>query len=214
MRMCSRKYRNWRNRKPVQEIKSEANSKEKSSQANRQCDKPKEGSTCNYTIAMLHSIINLPHGWYDHTSPDLDSIRLCKITDTASSSSQPLVITHLIIVKPDLSWQLFIHNREVRKCSALSSIQPQLNETAILELISLVDKVHICAGHPESKFVTFVESRKGKLFGKSGDVSAFVDHYAPVKVNGEIFQKTVRTSGCEMLVHGEKCNFCSSYPRT
>ena len=40
------------------------------------------------------SVIKLPQDWYDHTTPDLD---LCKVTDTASSSSQPLIITHSII---------------------------------------------------------------------------------------------------------------------
>ena len=166
------------------------------------------------TISSLHSVIKLPQGWYDHTTPDLDSIRLCKVTDTASSSSQPLIITHSIIVKSDFSWKLFVHNCEVRKCSALSSIPSQLDEKSLLKLISLVDKLHVCSGHPESKFVTFVDSRKGKLFNKSGGVAAYVDHYAPVHLNEEMFQKTVHTSDCEMLVCGQKCNLCSSYRRT
>ena len=49
---------------------------------------------------------------------------------------------------------------------------------------------------------------------KSGGVATFVDQYAPIHLNGETFQKTVRTSGCEMLVHGEKCKMCSTYCRT
>ena len=62
--------------------------------------------------------------------------------------------------------------------------------------------------------MTFVESRKGKLFNKYGGIAAFVDHYAPIHLNGELFQKMVRTLDCETLVRGEKCNLCSKYRRT
>ena len=50
-----------------------------------------------------------------------------------------------------------------------------------MKLIDLVDKLNVCSGHPESKFVDFVNYRKGKLSNKAGQISAFVDHYAPVR---------------------------------
>ena len=83
-----------------------------------------------------------------------------------------------------------------------------------LRLITLVDKLHVCLGHPESKFVDYVEGRKGKLNNKSGGASAFIDQYAPIHLNGETFRITVCTSECEMLVHGDKCKGCSAYRRT
>ena len=94
----------------------------------------------------------------------------------------------------------------VDKCSALIDIPSKLDETSLLRLITLVNKLYVCSGHPESKFVNYVDSRKGILHNKSGRVAAFVDQYAPVHLNGETFQKTVRTSECEMLVHGDKCS--------
>ena len=36
--------------------------------------------------------------------------------------------------------------------------------------------------------MAFVDSRKGKLLNRSGGVTAFVDHYAPVHLNGETFE--------------------------
>ena len=83
-----------------------------------------------------------------------------------------------------------------------------------MTLINLVNKLNICSGHPKSKFVNFLNFRKGKLYNKAGKVSAFVDHYAPVHLNGEIFESTVRTSQCEMLVHCEKCKPYYTYRRT
>ena len=92
-----------------------------------------------------------------------------------------------------------VHNNcEVRKCSALSRIPSQLDETSIIKLISLVDKLHACSGHPESKFVTFVDSKKGKLINKSGGIAVFVDHYAAVHLNGRHFRKqyVLRNAKC------------------
>ena len=181
--MCSQKYRDWKKRSPKKNIKRRAT-----------------------TISSLHSNIELPKGWYDHTPSNL-AIRLCKVSDTSSSSAQPLVITHSIIVNSNYSWKLFVHNRAVSKCSALTGIPSK--ETSLLRQITLVDKLHVCSGHPESKFVNYVDSRKGKLHNKSGGIAAFVDEYAPILLHGETFQ-TVRTSGCEMLVRSDKCSTCSS----
>ena len=86
------------------------------------------------TISSLHSIIKLPQGWHDHTTPDFPSICLCKATDTAPSSAQPLVLTHSIIVQSDFTWKVFAHNHEVKKCSALCSIPLQLDETSVLKV--------------------------------------------------------------------------------
>ena len=62
-----------------------------------------------------------------------------------------------------------------------------------MELLGVVDRLHVCPGHPESKFVAFAESRKGKLCNRVGSVAAYVDHHSPVCLNGEKFPSTVRT---------------------
>ena len=155
------------------------------------------------TISSVHTNIKLPASWFDHTISSDDSIRLFKVVDILSSSVEPLVITHSIIVHADLSWKVFVQNHEVKRCSSLANIP-----------LTIVHKLHVCAGQPDSKFFTFVESKKGKLCNKSGSVAAFGDHYAPVSLNGEMFQSTVRTTNCELLVHGERCKPCFLYRKT
>ena len=167
MRMCSRKYRDWKKKSP-----KKANSKGRS---------PKKAvkrspTKAMPTISSLYKAIELPQSWYDHTQPNLDSIRLCKVTDTASSSSQPLVVTHTIIINSNLTWKLFVHNREVQKCSALSCIPFKLDAASMNKILQLVNKLNICSGHPETKFVTFVDHKKGKLHNKTGNIAAFVNH--------------------------------------
>ena len=83
-----------------------------------------------------------------------------------------------------------------------------------MELLNLVDKLCVCPGHPESKFVAFIESKKGKLCSRAGEVVAHIDRHAPVCLNGESFPCTVRTMKCDMLIHGGKCKACSLYRRT
>ena len=129
--------------------------------------------------------------WHDHTSKGVDSILLCKII---TGSSQPLLITCSISIDSDRKWRVFIHSHEIKKCSALSNIPLQLNRACFKELIQNVDQLNVCVGHPDSDFIVFADSRKGKFIGKDGSIAAFLDHYAPVSTNGELFSKTVRTS--------------------
>ena len=134
-----------------------------------------------YLLSSLHSIIELRQGWYDHTTP---ASMTYTYVSTVSSSTQLLVITHSTI-KSDFSWKLYVHNRQVNRCSVLSDIPSQLDESSVLGLIILVDKLHVCSGHPESKFVNYVDGRKGKLHNKSGGVAAFVDQCTPICLIGE-----------------------------
>ena len=44
--------------------------------------------------------------------------------------------------------------------------------------------------------------------------AASVDRYAPVVLNGEHFQATVRTASCEFVGKSQKCVSCKSYRHT
>ena len=232
MRLCSRKYRDWQKKSPKRSskrpktVKVEQKKKksiprpprndDEQSDDQEQRDNELSGSRQREepTISSVHTNIKLPASWFDHTTSSDDSIRLFKVVDIPSSSVEPLVITHSIIVHADLSWKVFVHNHEVKRCSSLANIPLKLDEQSVNELITIVHKLHVCAGQPDSKFFTFVESKNGKLCNKSGSVAAFSDHYAPVSLNGEMFQSTVRTTNCELLVHGERCKPCSLYRKT
>ena len=178
--MCSRKYHSWPKSNPSKTPQAQP------------------------TIYSIHNSVKLPQNWNTTSNQQLDSLCLCKIDST---SKRP-VITHSIVVQPHFSWKVFVHNHEIGKLSALSSIPTQLDETSINELVNIVNNLHVCPGHPDSKFLEFAES---KLCSKSGSITAFVDSFAPVTLNGETFKKTVHTSQCEVLVCGGKCKSCSSY---
>ena len=152
-------------------------------------------------LEVLRKAVKLPKKWYDHSDTP-SAIRLCKIY-CQFESTQPL-ITRSIVIGADCSWKVFVHSLEVDTCPALSTIPPCLNNVSTAELVNLVDKLNVCAGHPEAKFIDFVSKRKGKLLNRSGDVAASIDEYAPVCLNGEMFRKIIRTS----------CRSCTNYRRT
>ena len=93
----------------------------------------------------------------------MESIRLCKVIDIPSSLTQLLVITHSITVHSNLSWKVYVHNHEAKRCAALSNIHVplELDERSINELIRSVYMLHVCAGHPDHKFLSLLKVRKG-----------------------------------------------------
>ena len=140
-------------------------------------------------------------------------IKVCKLGSQASSSRQPLVITHCLTITDQLQWSLFVHNHKVNPsmCSALAGIPNLLTTESLAILLNRADKLNICAGHPDSHFVSMVEEKKGVLKTRGGQPASALDDYAPVVLNGESFSQTVRTTKCEMLVNGLKCETCKVY---
>ena len=77
-----------------------------------------------------------------------------------------------------------------------------------------MDKLSICAGQPDNHYLKMVSAKRGLLKSQGGSTIADVDNYASVKMNGYLFSKTIRTNKCELLIHGVKCNSCSTYRAT
>ena len=154
--------------------------------------------------------------WCDQSTTPLTAIKLCKIHSHASSSKQPLFITHCLSVDDNLRWSLFVHNHQVQRdtCPALASIPTQLTAESFASLLSTIDRLHVCAGHPDPHFVSMVSAKKGVLKSSTGAASAILDDYAPIVLNGEYFTETVRTSGCELILNDVKCQSCKAYRAT
>jgi hypothetical protein len=89
-----------------------------------------------------------------------------------------------------------------------------LTEDSLSRLLHVADWLHICAGHPEKHFIEFALSRKGVLRSQDGSVTALIDDYAPVVLNGVTYMQTIRTASRERLVHGLKCASCQQYRST
>ena len=165
------------------------------------------------TLHELNQLIRLPASWSSQVG---DDIRYYKVYSVPCTSRQPLVISHCLTVHNNRSWSLFVFNQPVnaQTCNALKSIPSVVSAEHLQELINLVDRLKVCAGHPDNHLVDMCRNKKGKFLSAKGDVVAVVDEYAPVELDGSLFSATVRNVNCELLVHGQKCEVCKRYRPT
>ena len=123
-------------------------------------------------------------------------------------------MTHCISIAEDLTWTLHVHGHMVQNCAALANIPKNLCSLSLNSLLALVDKRHVCAGHPDVDFVQVAEARKEKFVSSDGGVVAFMDSCSPVQLNGSTYAQTIRTTKCELLSHAPKCPSCVAYRPT
>ena len=112
-------------------------------------------------LQTLVSSLNLPNQqWVIQQNEQ--STAVCKISSQSGPSSHTLVVTHCIMIKSDLSWTVCVHGHpfDKDKCSALSTIPKKLSDRSIEALVSLLDKCHVCPGHPDKHLVEMGLSKK------------------------------------------------------
>ena len=78
----------------------------------------------------------------------------------------------------------------------MPGIPARLEVHTLQLLLSTIDNLHVCAGHPDAHFLEMAEAKKGTLKSINGSVAAYVDNNAPVEVDGKSYIKTLRSSGC------------------
>ena len=168
-------------------------------------------------LVTLQRSLSLPNSsWTDVSRQPLTSTCLCKVSALPTVSTQPIVITHCLTVNEDLKWALYVHNRQVQPqiCQALQSVSQTLTSDSLNNLLQLLDCLHVCCGQPDSHFISMVNAKKGKIISSDGKVAASIDQYAPVAINSEHYQATVRTGSCEMVTTSHKCSACKLYRDT
>ena len=107
-----------------------------------------------------------------------------------SSSSHPLLITHCVTVERDQTWKISVHGHELNpQENEKLSLMPSRIESAcsLNHLLSTIDHLHVCAGHPDENFLRMVEDKKGKLISVKGTVAAYIDTNAYVELPGNKF---------------------------
>ena len=173
--------------------------------------------TRSTSLSQIFATLTLPNPeWNDCSPQPLTSIRIYKIGNQPSSSHQPQVVTHSILVKHDLSWEVYIHGHKIvpGKCAALTSVPSTLCPASFSSLLHLVDTLNVCAAHPDPHFIELANSRKGKLYARDGNIAAEVDTYCSVELDGVTYEKCVRTTRCELLTGGARCSTCAQYRPT
>ena len=166
----------------------------------------------NITITppSFESIVLPNSAWIKQSSQG--GLAFCKLCQLAGSSAAPFALTYTLQVFQDGTWLLYVHGKKIDRnaCAALHSFPETLSPTELSNLLQVLDKLHICAGHPDPHLVEMVSLKKGKIVSKNGEVAAYVDEN-PVELNGTSYGKTVRSARCELIGHSIKCSSCTSY---
>lgn len=154
--------------------------------------------TINTTTARGNAVINI--GKVVSIPPDI----------TLPTSTQPLIVTHCITVQSDLSWTAFVHGHCVK--DQLSFVPKQLNHDTLISLVTKLDNYNVCPGHPDKHFVQMLSSRGGEISSRHGNNNvASLDTFAPVELNGEWYNQTVRSNACRIITNSTKCDKCVLY---
>lgn len=155
----------------------------------------------------LKSKLSLQSPWCDLSSPE-QKIKLCKIDPQPSVSTQPLLVTHTIIINKDCTWKVTVHGHEITNSTGgiFSLIPHCLTASKLSDLIRIIDTCKTCPGNADKCFIEMAKSRKGKFFTRSGELRAKLQPQFESAVT-----ETIRTTNCDFLVKDGMCSKCSTY---
>lgn len=107
-----------------------------------------------------------------------------------------LTVTCSVTVNGDFTWCVHVHGQALdsTKCNALKNFPVTITtKVALNQLLTLVDTLNICAGHPDQHFLDLADSLKGKFQSVSNNTVTFTDTTYPTSLNEEVYARTVRT---------------------
>ncbi len=162
------------------------------------------------TLPPDFASVPVPNGWiYQSSNNKHVYSKLCQVS---GSSAIPSVVSHSLNVFEDCTWSLYVYtNRvEVENCVALSRFPSHLCPDMLRNLVNSVDKLPVCAGHPDTHFVEMLQGKKGVILASNGQTVAYLDH-SRVELNGTSYFQTVRSSQCQLIGNVAKCDPCKKY---
>jgi len=130
-----------------------------------------------------------------------------------SDGEQPIAISHDMLIFKDRTWVLHVHGHQVDStiCPGLVSIPFILNPESFVTFLKLIDKLNVCVGQPDSRFVDMMQQKNNEIISPVGNKTAYIDKFAPVYCNEQKYAVTVRTANCEVLTSETKCKHCKAY---
>ena len=152
--------------------------------------------------------MHLPQQWFDVSTAPLQQIVFVK-----HARDQPAVVSRSLIVESDFTWKVYVHSQllSATDCQSLSKFPVHLQIESLQEVLNTINQLHLCAGHPDQKFVDMVDA---KLFTLSGQISAYVDRKSFIALDRNIYHATVRPASCQLLSSSAKCFQCVNYRNT
>ncbi len=141
-------------------------------------------------------------------------MQLCKLETMPSTHSQPMYISHCIVIKLDFMWEIFVNGHHVEHDSStlFSGTPPHLESSdAITKLVTICDSAYICHGYPKRDYLAYAELHKGVFRNKNGEVRAQIDSTHPVMMKGEMYQSTIRTTECAIIADSPLCDKCKDF---
>lgn len=111
----------------------------------------------------------------------------------------------------NFEWTLNIRGKLVAKstCQCLLS-DPDIphDSDTLVSAINLLEKLHVCPGHPDAHLFEMADAKKGVFKTQSGEISASVEPKQAVVVNGKEYQRTIRSEKCVIFTYVTKCKEC------
>jgi len=68
-------------------------------------------------------------------------------------------------------------------CPLLGSIPSTLTTKNLVAFLQLLDRLNVCVGQPDSRFVTMVQQKNDTTMSAAGNKTAYIDSFAPVYWN-------------------------------
>ena len=131
------------------------------------------------SLHSLQTAVTLPCNARRDLSPEsLDVLLYCKLSYELTSITQPVKITHCLMIQKDFTWSLSVNRQylDLSKCHALKSLPSTLNHSSLAEsILRTLDTLVYCTGHHDSHFVSIVLAKIEKILSDDGKIVAFVD---------------------------------------
>ena len=154
------------------------------------------------------SFVESPWCELSGTDQQTNQIKLCRIGSQPSVSTQPLLVTHTIVINDDCTWKLTVYGHEISPtCGVLSSIPQHLTACKLQEMVKVLAEINICPGNHDASFIELARSRKGKFFTASGELKAELQP----NIQSCGLPETIRVADCDFVVKDGTCSKCSGY---
>ena len=159
----------------------------------------------------------LPDLWQKTTTSN--STQYYKVEKATNGVCQ---VTLSVIIYPDLTLSVYVHDKEVPKsCALLKKLETgALSANDVSTLIRTVDQAILCPGHPEEVYVTNCQKRGEVKGGRgAGEAVGYVDNSPVSDRKGQCYPLTVRRIDCNLFYQCDgarpvRCKSCLSLRST